>query len=233
MVFFLQIAKLLGFLLPVYDELYMCVVERARWCGCRVLLEGAAVRVVCAFWSPHVGAAAGQGATSGCCFRVLLLEWCVRFRAGMLVPLQGAPSGCCFRVLLLEWCVRFGTLLVAAGCCLCAAVRVARVRFGAGLLVPLLRVALSFELACWCRCCVLLSVWSWSAGAAAGCRCRCCFRVLLLEWCVRFGAGLLAPLHGATARCHCKVLRAAVRVVFALWSWLLVPLQGAASGCCC
>jgi len=78
-----------------------------------VLLQGAAVRVVCAFSSGHVGAAAG----------------------------------CSFRVLLLEWCVRFGTLLVTAGCCLGAAVRVARVRFGAGLLVPLLRVALSFEAA--------------------------------------------------------------------------------------
>ena len=44
------------------------------------------------------------------------------------------------------------------------------------------------------------------------------FRVLLLECCVYFGAGL-------------------VRAVCALWSWplaVLVPLQGAASaGCCC
>ena len=207
-------------------------VGAAAGCRCRVLLQGAAVRVVCAFWSPHVGAAAGQGATTGCCFKVLLLEWCVRFRAGMLVPLQGAPSGCCFRVLLLEWCVRFGTLLVTAGCCLGAAVRVARVRFGAGLLVPLLRVALSFELACFCRCCVLLSVWSWSAGAATGCRCSCCFRVLLLEWRVRFGAGLLVPLHGATARCHCTMPLQGVAGCCQSGVCALELAAGAAAGCC-
>ena len=34
------------------------------------------------------------GAVVGCGFRVLLLEWCVRFGAGMLVPLQDA-AGCC------------------------------------------------------------------------------------------------------------------------------------------
>ena len=35
-----------------------------------------------AFWSGHVGAAAG------CCFKVLQSKWCVRFGVGMLVPLQ-------------------------------------------------------------------------------------------------------------------------------------------------
>ena len=29
------------------------------WCCCRVLLQGAAVKVVCALWSWHVGAIAG------------------------------------------------------------------------------------------------------------------------------------------------------------------------------
>ena len=46
------------------------------------------------------------------------------FEAGVLVLLKGAAVGYCFRVLLLEWCARFGagvrvTLLVqgaAAGC---------------------------------------------------------------------------------------------------------------------
>ena len=32
----------------------------------------------------------------------------VRFGAGVLVLLQSAAAKCCFRVLLLEWCVRFG-----------------------------------------------------------------------------------------------------------------------------
>ena len=33
----------------------------------------------------EAGAAAGA----------LLLEWCVRFGGGLVVPLQGAASGCC------------------------------------------------------------------------------------------------------------------------------------------
>ena len=108
----------------------------------QLLLQGAAVRVACALWSWPAGAAArchctvplqgvagccqsgvcalelAAGAAAGCCFRVLLLEWRVRFGAGVAVQ-----DRCCFRVLLLEWCVRFGAgLLVplrgaAAGCC--------------------------------------------------------------------------------------------------------------------
>ena len=51
------------------------------------------------------------------------------------------------------------------------------------------------------------------------CRCRACLKVLLLEWCVRFGVGMLVlPLQGA-----------AVGVVCALWSW---P-AGAAARCRC
>ena len=38
-----------------------------------------------------------------CRRRVLQLEG-----AGLPVPLQAAAAGCCFRVLLLEWCVRCG-----------------------------------------------------------------------------------------------------------------------------
>ena len=53
----------------------------------------------------------------------------LRFGSGMLVLLQGATAGCCLRVLLSEW----------------------RVRFGTGMLVPV-----QLELACWCRCKVLL-----------------------------------------------------------------------------
>ena len=39
------------------------------WCCCRVLLQGAAVKVVCALWSWHVGAIAG------CRCRVLLSDF--------------------------------------------------------------------------------------------------------------------------------------------------------------
>ena len=48
-----------------------------------------------AFWSRHVGAAAG------CCLRVLLSEWPVRSGAGM-PPLQGA-AGAAVRVVCALW----------------------------------------------------------------------------------------------------------------------------------
>jgi len=91
---------------------------------------------------------------------MLLSEWCACFGAGMLVALllPGAAAGCCLRVLLSEWRVRFGAPL-QAGCCLrvcccqndvCAlehawflvplqgaAVRESCLCFGACLLVPL------------------------------------------------------------------------------------------------
>ena len=45
---------------------------------------------------------------------VLLSEWCVRFGAGIVVPLECRckvlVAGCC---LLSEWCVQFGAMLVA------------------------------------------------------------------------------------------------------------------------
>ena len=68
-----------------------------------------------AFWSGHVGAAAGcclllsercvcvcvlwsglAGAAAGCRCRVLLSERCVRLETGMLMQLQRAVAGCCF-----------------------------------------------------------------------------------------------------------------------------------------
>ena len=58
-VVFPQIAKPIGFLFQVYEELHVCVMERACWYRCRV---------------------------------PLLPEWCLRFGAGMLVPLQGAAA---------------------------------------------------------------------------------------------------------------------------------------------
>ena len=57
---FPQIAKLLEFLLQVWDELGMCVLKRACWYRCRVPLQGAAVRVLCVLWSWPAGAAAGR-----------------------------------------------------------------------------------------------------------------------------------------------------------------------------
>eukprot|EP00435_Cladocopium_sp_Y103_P056837 s301_g19.t1 len=74
---------------------------------CGVLLEGAAVRVVCALWTGHIDA---------CSFTQksrktvnALLEGALRFEWGMLVPLRGA---CCLRVLL-EGAVRFGGGMLA------------------------------------------------------------------------------------------------------------------------
>ena len=55
-------------------------------------------------------------------------------------------------------------------------------------------------------------------GAAAG----CCLRVLLSEWPVRSGAGML-PLQGAAG--------AAVRVVCGALAGMLVPLQGEGAAC--
>ena len=93
--------------------------------GAAVLLEGVAVRVVCVFWSGHAGAAAGwcckvvlEGAAvrvvcvcfgAGMlvlprwCLRVLLSERCVRFGAGMLVPLEGAAVQVVCALVLACW----------------------------------------------------------------------------------------------------------------------------------
>ena len=38
-----------------------------------------------------------QGAAALCCFRVLLLKWCVALELAC-VPLQGAAAGCCCKV---------------------------------------------------------------------------------------------------------------------------------------
>ena len=100
--------------------MHVCVLERARWCRCRVPLQGR----VCRCRSGCGCRVPLQGAAGRCCLKVLLSEWCVRLGAGMPVlrvpcrVLEGAAAsalswpadataGCCFRVLLLEWCVRF------------------------------------------------------------------------------------------------------------------------------
>ena len=85
---------------------------RALWswpaagCRCRA---AAGVRVVCALfalWSWLAGAPV-QGAAAGC--------WHGHFGAGLLV-LQHPAAGCCFKVLLSEWCVLQPLQGVVAGC---------------------------------------------------------------------------------------------------------------------
>ena len=101
---------------------------------------------------------------------------CLRFGAGMLVPLQGAAEGCCLRVLLLEWCVRFGAVRCRVllegsvlGCrCqsdVCVVERACWFRAG-GAAAAAVRVLCALELASWCCC------REPQQGAAAGCRCK-------------------------------------------------------------
>ena len=97
-------------------------VGAAAGCRCRAVLEGAAVRVVCALSRWPTGAAAG------CCFRVLLFRMvcvcvcvgvcgcvcvcvsvCVRFGAGLLVPLQAVcalEGACCAAGYYCYYCQR-------------------------------------------------------------------------------------------------------------------------------
>ena len=107
-----------------------------------------------------------QGAAAECYFRVLLLEWCVRFGGGLRrcrVPLQGAAPGRC-RVICVLWSWR-------AGCCCRVRLQGAAVR-------------------------VVCALWGWHVGAAAGCRrvlSECCVR--WCHWC-RCKVRVLASLHG-------------------------------------
>ena len=75
----------------------------------------------------------------------------------------------------------------------------------------------------------LLQVWEGLHVCVLEGACSCRSRVLLSEWRVRFGSGMLVPLLSVAAGCRCKLLLegAAVRAMRALWSMLL-PLQGAA-----
>ena len=126
---------------------------------CRVQLEGAAVRVLCALWSWLVGAAAGcrcrvllWGAATKCCCqsaawalelacRCRVLEGAaVRVLCALWSWLGGAVAGCRCLVLRALWSWLLQS--AAAGSC---------VFFGAGLLVPL---------------------WGATAHAASGCCCQ-------------------------------------------------------------
>ena len=124
----------------------------------------------------------------------------------------------------------------------------------------LLEAACALEFACWFRCkacfrVLLLTLWSWHAGAAMqGGQGVGCLKVLLL---VRFGAGLLVPLQGAAVRVVrafgdgrgllvlCVRFGGGVLVplervplqvagaLCALWRWRAGAAAGAIAGCRC
>ena len=216
-----------GFLLQVYKELHdlhVCVLERACWRRCRVLLDGSAVRAVwvcvcvCAlhFVCAHFGAGMPMPlAAAGC--RVLLLEWCALW--GDMLVLQGvAPR--CLKVLLSKQCLRFGAgMMVAPAGCRCrmllqgAAVKAACALWSghAGEAAGCCRVPVQGAVvrvaAVGCRCNLLLqgaavrlvrALWSWLAGAA---ELGCCYSALLSECGVRYeGWCCMASLQGGGGR---------------------------------
>ena len=137
-----------------------------------------------AFWSGHVGAAAG------CCLKVLLSEWCVRLR-------------CCLRVLL---SVRFGAgwRCRSGGCCVsghAGAVAACRCSVLPEGVCALEWEWCALELACW-PLQGAASGWlqgvaiSWDVGAAA----------VLSECCVCFGAGVLVSCRVPLQRAVCILL---------------------------
>ena len=85
---------------------------------CKVLLEGAAVRVLCAVWSGHAGPAAGWRCKEGAAVTVGCALWsrhaggaarcCCQSGARALERADaGAAARCRLGVLPFEWCVRF------------------------------------------------------------------------------------------------------------------------------
>ena len=120
-------------------------------------------------------------ALEGCCLKVLVSEWSVRFGAGMLVPVEGAAARRCWKVTLqLEGCCR------GQRCCLTVLPFDWRVRFGAGLLLPAGAGG---------GCCFRVLIMLCALGVVAECRCR-----VLLQGAVRVVCGLLVLVQGAPAR---------------------------------
>ena len=89
---------------------------------------------------------------------------------------------------------------------------------------------------------VLFALWMLVPLQCAAAVCRC--KALLSECCLRLGVWLHVPLlcwclHGATARCHCRMLLSGCRCqsvvrTFEFGCWCCgVLLRGAAAGCCC
>ena len=158
-----------------------------------MLLERAAIRVVCALWGVLVPL---QGVTTGlqvdvarCRYMVPLhgaATWCCMcFGAGMLVLMQGAACGCCCHSGRCR--CRFNAAVRAV--CALERVRV-HVRFRASMLAPVQDVAAGAGAALGCCCqsglCMLVPLQGvcalWTDVGAAGCRCR-------------------VPLQGAAAGC--------------------------------
>ena len=100
-----------------------------------VPLQGAMLVQGAAYSAAGTVVRASSAPAAGCCLRVLLSEWRVRFGASMLVLLQGAAAGCCCRML----CCQSGLCALAvAWWCRCRLLLLEwRVRYGAGLPVPL------------------------------------------------------------------------------------------------
>jgi len=148
----------------------------ASWRRCRVLLQGAAVRVACALWSWLVGAPAG------CCSKVLLLEWCACCRVPRGVLLQGAAVKVACALWSWYYCCRAAVRVLCALWSWRAGAAVGR-RCKAQLQGDAVRVA--------------RALWSWLAGAAAWCKCAgYCQRAVCI-----LGTWLL--LQGAAVRARC------------------------------
>ena len=141
-----------------------------------------------AFWSGHVGAAAG------CCLLLSERCVCVCFGAGLLAPLQDAAAGCC---------CQSGVCALKRACwCSCSvplqgAASWVRLDWSSPMLqgrcrVPLqvllagaaVTVVCALERACWCHC-------SWACGVR--------FRAALWSG----HAGRRVPLQGAAWGCVC------------------------------
>ena len=196
-----------------------------KWCVCWCALE---LRCSCRV----LQVAAGRVLLDRSCYS--LLECCVR-----IVLLLGAASECCRQsgVCDLElacWCrcsvpqqgvaVKVACVVwnwfagVTAGCCCRALLQLQRAVVG-----------------------LVCALWSWHFGVAARSRGCCCqsaactlevasscssrrlqsvpflsfFWVLLLDWCVRCGAGWLVSVRGAGAECYCQ------GAVYILGIWVL------------
>ena len=108
---------------PLQGAAVRVLLELGCWCSCRVLSQGACVRVTFRLWSLVAGAAVLR-----CC------RMPVRVVFALLLPLQGAAAGrccqsavcaldaaagCCFQ----GWkcCMRLGTWVRASGGCRCRA----------------------------------------------------------------------------------------------------------------
>ena len=144
---------------------------------------------------------ASSAPAAGCCLKVMLEGAAVRVARALWCEHAGAAAGCparcCLRVLLSQ-CARFGG---ESG-------------------------VYALELACWCRCRVLLQ------GAAAGCCCRVPLQGAAAGCCaVRVACALWRWLGGAAAGCCCW--SGVCTMELACQCRFTVPLQGGGAGYNC